>query len=80
MLFFYFAQLPWSVVEENLRVCVSKVLKGCYETSCDTLQRPLSLTCKSFVVVVHDSVVDVHHNAVVLTLRSFVQYKLLLLM
>jgi len=80
VLFFSFAQLPWSVVEENLRVCESEVLKGCYETSCDTLQRPLSLTCSAFVVAVHDSVVDVHHNAAVLALRSFVQYQLLLLL
>jgi len=76
VLFFSFARLPWSVVEEDLRVCESEVLKGCYETSCDTLQRPLSLTSIVSVVAVHEFVVDVHHNAVVLVLRSFVQYKL----
>jgi hypothetical protein len=80
VLFFSFARLPWSVVEENLRLFKSEVLKGCYETSCDTLQRPLSLTSIVSVVAVHDFVVDVHHNAVVLVLRSFVRYKLLLLL
>ena len=62
------ARLPWSVVEGNLRVLESEVLRGCYETSCDTLQRPPILTCSVFVMVVHDSVVDVHHNAEVLVL------------
>jgi hypothetical protein len=73
---FAFAQLPWSVVEGNLRVCESKVLKGCYETSCDALQRPPILACGAFIVVVHDSVVDVHHNATAVALRSFVQYQI----
>ena len=80
MLFFSFAQLPWCVVEENLRVYESEVLKGCYETSCDTLQRPLSLTSIASVVAVHDFVVDVHHNAAILVLRSFVRYQLLLML
>ena len=62
MLIFAFAQLPWSVVEGNLRVFELLVLKGCYETSCDTLQRPPILTCSAFVVAIHDSVVDVHHK------------------
>jgi hypothetical protein len=80
VLFFSFARLPWSVVEENLRLSESEVLKGRYETSCDTLQRPLSLTSIVSVVAVHDFVVDVHHNAGVLVLRSFVRYKLLLVL
>jgi len=39
------------------------------------LQKPLILTCSAFVVVVHDPMVDVHHNVVALILQSFVQYQ-----
>jgi len=52
VLLFPFARLPWSVVKENLRVSESEVLKRRYETSCDTLQRPLSLTSIVSVVAV----------------------------
>ena len=80
VLIFAFARLPWSVVEGNLRVFESEVLKGCYETSRDALQRPLILACGSFIVAVHDSVVDVHHNATAKALRSFMQYQFLVLL
>ena len=79
-LIFAFAQLPWSVVEGILRICESEVLRGCYEILCDALQRPPILACGDFFVVIHDSVVDVHHNAAVLALRSFVQYQFLVLL
>ena len=46
------AALPLNMVDVGLRQMVSSVAGGCYESSCDTLSQPLTLTACYWTVVI----------------------------
>ena len=56
--------LPLNIGEVDLCDVVLLVVRGCYETSCDTLLQPLKLACIVVVAVVHNTVAAVHHSVV----------------
>ena len=57
------AVLPLNMVDAGLRRMVSLVVGGCYESSCDTLPQPLTLTACCQIVVIQHPVGVVRHHA-----------------
>ena len=56
------AALPLNMVDARLHHLVSSVVGGCYESSCDTLPQPLTLTACCRIVVIQRPMEVVRHQ------------------